>query len=131
MKRTPTLLAALAIVMLSATFFAFRSPSAPPAPEGKLKWRMVNVIESVVGGGMGRSKMVIVDDNGTTSEEKVENLFSIGGINFKNVTSNDISIVQIIKKQTDDGWELASFSPGVYSSEGGGIFMTRILFSKH
>lgn len=96
------------------------------------KFVQVTTIESVVGGGLGRSKMLITKDDGTTEEKDMNNIFSIAGINFKNIKENEVSIVSTLKSYTDVGWKLISTSPLTLSpgTNGAGIFMTRYLLVK-
>ena len=66
-------------------------------------------------------------------EVKMENFFSMMGINFKNVRFNDQLITDKISELTDDGWTLDKITPGVYAAgegKGVGIFITRYLFTK-
>jgi len=96
------------------------------------KFVQITTIESVVGGGIGRSKMIITKEDGGQEERDLENLFSIAGINFKNIRSNETSILQAIKSYIDNGWKLFSTTPLTLSpgTNGYGIFMTRYLFIK-
>ncbi len=126
-------LVALAIVVLGAIgLLAFRE--TPQTYEFKL----VTTIESVVPGGLGRSRMITSDVNGAIEEKEMKNFFSLVGINFKNVKENDEMIADKITQMTMDGWELYNVTSGVYSpgvgsdaaSTGAGIFITRYLFRK-
>lgn len=92
----------------------------------------ITTIESVVGGGLGRSKMLITKEDGSVEEKELSNLFSLAGINFKNIKENDVSIVQTLKSYTDDGWRIFSNTPLTLSpgNNGAGIFMTRYLLTK-
>jgi hypothetical protein len=96
------------------------------------KFIQITTIESVIGGGMGRSKMVITKDDGNTEEKDMNNLFSIAGINFKNIKENEVSIIQTLKTYTDTGWKMFSTTPLTLSpgTNGTGIFMTRYLLVK-
>ena len=96
------------------------------------KFMQITTIESVVGGGFGRSKMIITKEDGTQEEKDLENLFSMAGINFKNIKSNESLILQTIKSFTDAGWKLKSTVPLTLSpgNNGSGIFMTRYLLAK-
>lgn len=96
------------------------------------KFIQITTIESVVGGGSGRSKLIITKEDGTQEEKDMENLFSIVGINFKNIKSNEQLIIQTLKSYTDLGWKLISTSPLTLSpnQNGNGIFMTRYLLLK-
>ncbi len=95
------------------------------------KFMQITTIESVVGGGFGRSKMIITKEDGSQEEKDLENLFSMAGINFKNIKSNESVILQTIKSFTDAGWKLKSTVPLTLSpgNNGSGIFMTRYMFA--
>jgi hypothetical protein len=102
-------------------------------PEAGKQFMQVNTVESVVAGGMGRSKMIITNPDGSQKEADLENLFSIAGINFKNIKENEDKIVRTLKTFTDDGWKLdhvTSLTLSQNDSGAGGIFMTRYLLSK-
>ncbi|MEO5996466.1 MAG: hypothetical protein ABIN89_07045 [Chitinophagaceae bacterium] len=96
------------------------------------KFIQITTIESVVNAGLGRSKMIISKDDGSTEEKDMNNLFSIAGINFKNVKENEVSILQTLKSYTDNGWRIFSNTPLTLSpgTNGSGIFMTRYLLVK-
>jgi hypothetical protein len=96
------------------------------------QFMQITTIESVVGGGLGRSKMIITNPDGSQKESDLENLFSLAGINFKNIKDNEDKLVKVLKTYTDDGWKMEhvtsfTLSPG---DNGQGIFMTRYLLSK-
>jgi hypothetical protein len=109
-----------------ATVFGFATPSAPQA----YTWRQFSTIESVVPGGMGRSRVIISDQGEQLVEKDLMNFYSMTGINFKNVANNDRLIVDNINTWTAEGWELTNVTTGVQSGEGNGIFITRYLFRK-
>ena len=97
------------------------------------KFMQINTVESVVAGGMGRSKMIITNPDGSQQEAELENLFSVAGINFKNIKENEDKLVKTLKGYTDDGWKLehvTSLTLSQNDSGSGGIFMTRYLLSK-
>ena len=102
------------------------------AQKSESKFVQITTIESVVGGGLGRSKMIITKEDGSQEEKDLNNLFSIAGINFKNIKDNETSILQTIKTYTDDGWKMFSNTPLTLSpgNNGSGIFMTRYLLTK-
>jgi hypothetical protein len=112
-----------------ASAFAQEKEKAAPQP---MQYMQITTIESVVAGGMGRSKMLVTNPDGTQREEDLNNLFSLGGINFKNIKENESTILRTIKRYTDDGWVLDKTIPMTLSpgDGGGGIFMTRYLLSK-
>lgn len=131
MKKLVYILTGLLVIAGTGLIFSFKSPA--PSPQKKILWYQVTVIESVVQGGAGRSRMISQDENGQMEEIKIENLFSLAGINFGNVRENDQQITNKITDLTNAGWELYTVAPGVYSggkSGGNGIFMTRYLFKK-
>jgi len=101
-------------------------------PETIQKFMQITTLESVVGGGLGRSKMLITKEDGSQEERDMENLFSLTGINMKNIKSNESDILRVIKTYTDQGWKLVQTIPLTLSpnQNSNGIFMTRYLFSK-
>jgi hypothetical protein len=98
------------------------------------RYMQITTIESVVGAGLGRSRMVITKEDGTQEEKDLSNLFSMTGINFKNIKGNESTILTTLKSYTDNGWKLISTIPLTLSpSDQGssmGIFMTRYLLAK-
>lgn len=96
------------------------------------KFMQVTTIESVIGGGFGRSKMIITKEDGTQEERDMENLFSLTGMNVKNIKSNETDILKALKTYTDEGWKIEQVTPLTLSpgDKGPGIFMTRYLLAK-
>ena len=126
------------------------------------EYKVVTIVESIVPAGLGRSRIienktdVNVNDfttervNGkeskqsdvkrstvkvdTFSETKLLNFFSIGGINFQNIASNDAVITSKMNELGKEGWKLAFVTSGVESNagtqDGEGIFITRLVFSR-
>jgi hypothetical protein len=102
-------------------------------PDANKQFMQVNTVESVIAGGLGRSKMIITNADGSQKETDLENLFSMAGINFKNIKENEDKILRTLKTYTDDGWKLehvTSLTLSQNDSGSGGIFMTRYLLSK-
>ena len=95
--------------------------------------KVVTTIESVVPGGLGRSRLISSDSVGTLEERQMENFFSLVGINFGNVKENDVTIAAKIAQLTNQGWHLDFVNSGVYSAgdKGTGIFITRYIFSRN
>ena len=82
-------------------------------------------------GGMGRSKMITVTDKGAMGEVKLENFFSMVGINFENIRMNDNMITNKIADLTNEGWTLKFVNTGVYGADKStGIYITRYIFSR-
>ena len=99
----------------------------------KKQFMQITTVESVVSGGLGRSKMITTYADGTQKESDLENLFSMVGINFKNIKSNEEQVLRALKTCTDEGWKIdqvTSFTLSPGSNGGVGIFMTRYLLSK-
>ncbi len=126
------------------------------------EYKIVTTVESIVPGGVGRSR--IVEHNvpmdyqkatSTRSEEnkfkqnktkrktlkissfdetKLLNFYSMVGINFQNIASNDALISSKLTQMSKDGWELFSVASGVESDagkgDGNGIFITRYIFRR-
>jgi hypothetical protein len=102
-------------------------------PESSKQFMQITTVESVVAGGLGRSKMIITNPDGSQKESELENLFSMMGINFKNIKDNEGQLVRILKEYTNAGWKLEQITSLTLSqndSGAGGIFMTRYLLSK-
>lgn len=126
------------------------------------EYKVVTVVESIVPGGMGRSRIIetksdVQIENATTertngkdsqqgkvkrkdlkvdelAETKLLNFYSLTGINFQNIASNDALIAAKMNELGKDGWKLLFVTSGVESNagshDGEGIFVTRLVFSK-
>ncbi|MFN4234760.1 MAG: hypothetical protein ACK4IK_08145 [Bacteroidia bacterium] len=95
------------------------------------EYMQITTVESVVPGGLGRSKMITTKPNGEMEEINLENFFSMVGINFGNIRNNDKIITQKISELAKDGWKLEHVTSGVYGADKStGIFITRYLFKK-
>lgn len=125
------------------------------------EYKVITSIESIVPMGIGRSRIISSEEdkdyNNFTSERSTENnkqnkskrssikidnfeetkllnFFSIAGINFKNVASNDAIISSKINTMTSNGWDLAFVVSGVESdagkNDGQGIYITRYIFKR-
>ncbi len=126
------------------------------------EFKIVTSVESIVPMGLGRSR--IIENNGAVNadeltterkdgndsrqgavkrsdvkidelnETKLVNFFSLGGINFRNIASNDAVITSKLNMLTQQGWELAYVTSAVESNagkdDGEGIFITRFIFRR-
>jgi hypothetical protein len=67
-------------------------------------------------------------------ETKLLNFYSLMGINFQNIASNDAIITSKLNDMANQGYELAFVTSGVESDagdkDGKGIFITRFIFKK-
>ncbi len=105
---------------------AFKTNDSPTV----YHYKQFSTIESLVPGGMGRSRIVTTDEQGVSVEKDLLNFFSLVGINFSNVSNNDKMIVDKINEFSSQGWELYQVTTGVqsHSKDATGIFITRYLF---
>ncbi len=69
------------------------------------------------------------------TETKLLNFYSLTGIIFQNIASNDALIGAKMNELAKDGWNLLFVTSGVESNAGAqdneGIFITRLVFSKN
>ncbi len=125
------------------------------------EYKVITSVESIVPMGIGRSRVISFEENKNfnnfTSERtednnkqnkskrsdikidnfeetKLLNFFSIAGINFKNIASNDAIISSKINSMVSEGWDLAFVVSGVESDagegDGQGIYITRYIFKR-
>lgn len=97
------------------------------------EYAQVTTIESIIPGGLGRSRMLITYPDGRQEDKKIENLYSLVGINFSDVKFNDKEIVTVISEFSNAGWEMFSSTSLTQSPSEGfsqGIFLTRYLFRR-
>ncbi len=105
-----------------------------PAP-GAYEYKQFSTIESIIPGGLGRSRTISTDKGGHMVEKDLLNFYSLVGINFGNISNNDALIVSKINEYTEEGWELTNVSTGSSTNQSngstsGGIFITRYLFRR-
>ena len=127
MKNLNTVLISGAAVLMMASIFAFSAPA--PSYE----YQTFTTIESIVPGGMGRSRMLMDNGSGSLDEQKIKNLYSVVGIKMENIFNNDLSVTEKLNDLSEDGWELAFTNTGVQSpTEGGsnGIYCTRYILRR-
>ncbi len=120
----------LLTIIIIAGLFAFK-----PAPEATVyEYKQFSTVESIIPGGLGRSRIITTDTNGSLVEKDLKNFYSMTGINFSNITNNDVIIVEKVNELTKEGWELYAVTTGVQSPNekgtSGGIFITRFLLRK-
>lgn len=126
-RALPTLLVFVFVAMVVVGLFSFRRPAV------QYEFTQVTTIESVVAGGLGRSRMIATTtgDEATMQETELKNFFSFTGINFQNVRDNDRAITQKISRMSEEGWELVDVTSGVSNPQGAtGIFITRYLYRR-
>ena len=126
------------------------------------EYKIVTVVESIVPGGTGRSRIIETtseaDSEAATTERidgkksgqgdvkrgdlkvdafketKLVNFFSVAGINFQNIASNDALITDKVNNMVAAGWSLEFVVSGVESDagkpDGQGLYITRFIFKK-
>ena len=127
MKNLNTVLISGAVILMMASVFAFSAPA--PSYE----YQTFTTIESIVPGGMGRSRMLVDNGSGSLDEQKIKNLYSVVGIKMENIFNNDLSVTEKLNDLSEDGWELAFTNTGVQSpTDGGsnGIYCTRYILRR-
>lgn len=120
----------IAVLLVCSSSLLRAQETNPPVSK---QFMQVTTVESVVAGGLGRSKMIVTNADGMQQESDLENLFSMTGINFRNIKSNEEKILGTIRSYTDKGWKLdqvTSLTLSPNDSGSGGIFMTRYLLSR-
>ena len=137
--------------------------------QARVEYKVVTIVESIVPAGIGRSRIIEtkselnVDEyaadrtdgkkskmDSNRKDVKVDefnealllNFYSVTGINFQNIASNDALITSKINNLTNEGWELTFVTSGVESdagvskglgggqNDGKGIFITRLFFKR-
>ena len=126
------------------------------------EYAVITTVESIVPAGLGRSRMISNKEDlntanyttartdGKTSEmntvkrkdlkienfeeTKMLNFYSLGGINFQNIASNDAMISAKLNEMATAGWTLVFVTSGVETDsgidDGEGIFTTRYIFKR-
>jgi hypothetical protein len=126
------------------------------------EYRVVTTVESIVPMGLGRSRMLDHQvpqdykplttsrtdgkhsDQGDIKREDVKienfdetkllNFYSLAGINFQNIASNDAVVSSKLTEMSKEGWTLLFVTSGVESdggkNDGVGIFITRYVFKR-
>lgn len=133
--RTPRLLRFLpALLLLLLPLLPLRS-QAQVSKAGSYQFMQMTTIESIVAGGLGRSRVIFTPEFKGSKETQMENLFSLTGINMQNVRANEETILRLLTEVQAEGWDLVQVTPLTQTlqsggSTGQGIFMTRYLFRK-
>ena len=132
------------------------------AAQTAYEYKIITTVESIVPMGIGRSRIVEFNvpmdyKKATTTrskankfkqnktkrkelkissfnETKLLNFYSMVGINFQNIASNDALVSSKLTQMSKDGWELFAVTSGVESDagkdDGKGIFITRYIFRR-
>lgn len=128
-------IAAGTALMVMAMFSFKPAPETGSQQNVVYEYKQFSTIESVIPGGLGRSRILTTDDNGQLIEKDLKNFYSLVGINFGNIANNDRAIVDRLNYYSGEGWELMEVSTGSHAqtSDGnssGGVFISRYLFRR-
>lgn len=135
MKNLKNIVIGFGFFAVIAIIVSFKT--ADSAPFATYEYRTLTTIESLIEGGAGRSKLMTNIDK--YEEKKLKNIYSLVGINFKNIATNDFEITTELSKLSYKGWELVSVNSGVHSQSqrgtyeettNSGIHMTRYLLRR-
>lgn len=128
----------------------------------KYEYKIITSVESIIPAGLGRSRLIENAQTVNTAdlttkrtsgkdskqgsvsrkdakidelnETKLLNFFSVVGINFQNIASNDAIVESRLNELSEEGWELSFVTSGVESDsgkdDGQGIFVTRYIFKR-
>ncbi len=89
------------------------------------KYIHINILESVLTGGTGRSRCIITFPDGKSEEFELENYYSMVGVNFGNIKENDKKMTLRMNLLAGQGYQIVSQSSG-----GQGIYSTKIIMQK-
>ena len=126
-KLTSIILATGTAILVISSIFAFNTPA--PSYE----YQTFTTIESIVPGGLGRSRMLLDNGSGSLDEQKIKNLYSVVGIKMENIFNNDQNVTGKLNELSEDGWELTFVNTGVQSPNEGssnGIYCTRYILRR-
>jgi len=121
----------LTVAAIFVTIVAFQSAVSPPS---KVVYMQFSTIESIIPGGVGRSKMITIMPDGTKTEEDLQNFYSMVGINFNNISNNNTTITRKINDLVGQGWEFDKVITGTQSPSDKneqGIFISRYFFKRN
>jgi hypothetical protein len=108
MNISKLLLAGVVGIAAITGIVAFKAPEKQVTKEVM----MINVLESVVQGGMGRSRMIVTLPNGKQESTNLENYYSLVGVNFGNIEGNDAKVIKTLNDLAKEGWKVVSASSG-------------------
>lgn len=123
MKNTLLFFVGVLVSTLIISFTAFKGKTE--YQESKPKYLHVNVLESVLEGGMGRSRCIVTFPDGNSEEFDLDNYYSLVGANFGNIKANDKKLTLKINQLAEQGYQIISQSSG-----GQGIYSTKIIMEK-
>lgn len=138
-------LSVVAIAAIVFALFAFNKSDSAPQPAAQYEFTSFTVVESIIPGGLGRSRMISSlaqrdykeftkvkssQDKGRNKskrseirvfdyeETKLLNFYNLVGIRFQNIAANDAIINNKVNAMMNEGWEVVSINSGVESDAG-------------
>ena len=155
-----TIIGVFAVIGFVVIASGFSTNNAAQEQQTIFEFETVTVIESLIQGGLGRSRMisgtVAIDYKESTTirlengkkiksdkkrsetrtkafeETKLLNFYNVAGIRFNNVATNDALVKSKLNEMSNQGWELFTVVAGVESAdkERDAIFITRYIFRR-
>ena len=151
---------AFAVIGFTVLLMGFTSQENIKNNNEVYEFEIVSVVESLIPGGSGRSRMISKTQNvdylqsttvrlndgkklkkdksrseirtKTFEETKILNFYNIGGIRFENIATNDGIVKSKLNEMSEQGWELINIAAGVESADevSTAIFITRYYFKR-
>lgn len=119
----------LLTLLLAVAFVGFVNAQDSTANK---QFMQITAVESVYG-ILSDPTLIITNADGTQEEQELEYIFNaVGSVKIKNIKSNELKIIQALKKYSDKGWKLEKVIPLTISPshDSNGVLMTRYLLSK-
>ena len=140
MKKFYIIATASLAILVSGMLMSFKAET-----KATYEFTSFTVVESIVPNGLGRSRMVSVNDKRdykdytkTMTEEdkgrnkgkraeirvfgydetKLLNFYNLGGIRFQNIAANDAIINSKVNTMLEEGWEIVTINSGIESDAG-------------
>lgn len=144
MKNT-NLLTIVGAIAICFALFAFNTPKNSPQNSGSIEFTSFTVVESIIPGGIGRSRLINslesrdykeftnVKSSQDRSRNKADrseirvfnyeetkllNFYNLVGIRFQNIAANDAIINNKVTTMLNEGWELVNIVAGIESDAG-------------
>lgn len=145
MKTVHAIIAGLVMIIIVGATSLKNTPTETVEPV--YEFQTITVIESIIPNGLGRSRMLSVNDvrdykeyTSTQTEDdntrnkssrkkirvkdfdetKLLNFFNLGGIRFQNIVANDALVTSKLNDMSANGWTLEFVNSGVESYGGDG-----------
>lgn len=132
-------------IAICLALFAFNKPSTAPQAAGSYEFTSFTVVESIIPGGLGRSRMInsletrdykaLTNIKSSTDksrnkskrseirvfnyeETKLLNFYNLVGIRFQNIATNDAIINDKVTTMLNEGLEIVNIVAGIESDAG-------------